>query len=249
VRQSNTYTFLFVSLVAVIAALILSVASQSLKERQVSNIEADMKKNILSAVGLMKTGICNSEKQDIKEKCSKIKCCYDENIKSFVVNSEGIRVSGDYIPERINIENEMDKPESERLYPVFVRMEKGEVLAYCIPIVGKGLWSTLYGYMALEKDLNTVKGVTFYKHAETPGLGAEIERDWFLDNYKGKKILSENGVLMSVSTVKGKADPASLHEVDGISGATLTCHGVNSMIKNNLMIFEPYFKRIRRNNQ
>ncbi len=245
-RQSNSYTFIFISIVALIAALILSIASQALKERQQINVEVDMKRNILAAVGLLDRGVCTAG----GEGCD-ISCCYSKNIKSYVVNSLGEQVKEEtLVPESIIIENEIDKPEKERKYPLFVRKNKDGVSAYCIPIIGKGLWSTLYGYLALEKDLVTVKGVTFYKHGETPGLGAEIDKEWFLNNFKGKKIRDQSGKLVPVRVVKGKVNPSSrtaIHEVDGISGATLTCKGVNELIKESLKRYEPYFNSVRRN--
>ena len=123
--------------------------------------------------------------------------------------------------------------------------------AYAFPIVGKGLWSTLYGYFALEGDLNTVRGITFYKHGETPGLGGEISKPWFQENFAGKRILDDDGSLVSVSVVKGFAadqysDPGDLeHHVDGISGATITARGVSAMVKEALEQYEPYFSSIR----
>lgn len=233
-----------------IAALVLSIASQALKERQQLNVEIDMKRNILSAVELLKDGACTGNSDAAKDAPCGISCCYNNNISSFLVDYRGNVIKNDsLVPEGISIEAELDKPEKDRKYPVFIRTEKGSLSAYCIPIIGKGLWSTLYGYLALETDLVTVKGVTFYKHGETPGLGAEIEKSWFLNNYKGKKILDAKGALCPIKTVKGavlKTSPTAMHEVDGISGATLTCNGVNDLIKAGLERYEPYFNATRR---
>lgn len=110
------------------------------------------------------------------------------------------------------------------------------------------MWSTLYGYLALESDGKTVKGITFYKHGETPGLGGEVEKKWFTNNYKQKKIVDENGVLVSIQAMKGKADPSSAdfyHEVDGVSGATMTTKGLNLFLKENLQNYDSYFQQIR----
>ena len=123
---------------------------------------------------------------------------------------------------------------------------------FIIPISGKGLWSTLYGYLALEKDLNTVKGLTFYKHGETPGLGGEVEKKWFQNNFVGKTIFDQTGQLVSVKVVKGKANDvlsgeALNHGVDGISGATITSRGVSDFLKRDLLRYEPYMKNNRSN--
>jgi Na+-transporting NADH:ubiquinone oxidoreductase subunit C len=253
VRQSNAYTFGFITVIAVAAALILSVASQSLRDRQMLNMEADMKRNIVAAVGLMPQGMEDCRRGPLSEKlCCDITACYRDHIVSLVINSRGEIVKGEQIPERISIEAEMDKPEEQRLFPIFLRRKEAnsnEYISYCIPIVGKGLWSTLYGYLALQSDLNTITGITFYKHGETPGLGAEIEKEWFQKSFIGKKILDEKGELVSVSVVKGKVNesmPGAVHKVDGISGATLTGNGVTKLIRKNLLIYEPYFKTIRR---
>jgi len=247
VRQSNSYTFIFILIVAALSAMILSIASQTLQKRQRINIELDKKKNILVAVDLLKDGKCAATKND--EKCTTAKCCYDENIKSFIIDNKGNVKKTKLSPEQINFEEELLKKGEEQSLPVFARVEKGKIIAYCIPLVGKGLWSTLYGYLALKNDLNTVMGLTFYKHGETPGLGAEIENKWFQQNFIGKKIFDENGKLVGITVVKGKVNLKSKkinHEVDGISGATLTGNGVNKLIQKNLLLYYPYFKMLRK---
>ncbi len=247
-RQTNAYTFIFIIITAIVAALVLAVTSQSLKEKQQFNVETDMKKNILIAVGVMKEEKCfDNEQNKFIENCDVI-CCYKKNIKSFAIDSNGKVKDGGIVPERINPVKEMEKPKDQRSYPVFARKINGKIDSYCIPIIGKGLWSTIFGYIALGNDLNTVKGITFYKHAETPGLGAEIEKEWFQKNYIGKKILNKNNELVSITAVKGKVNPGSPnieHEVDGISGATLTARGVNKLLKDSLLKYEPYFKSLR----
>ena len=119
---------------------------------------------------------------------------------------------------------------------------------YAIPVIGRGLWSTLYGYLALEPDASTVKGIQFYSHKETPGLGAEIEKDWFTNNFIGKKIVNPNGELVSIEVLRGKVDELSneaYHQVDGISGATMTTKGVTQFLLEDLQKYEPFFKKIR----
>ncbi|PIP83256.1 MAG: NADH:ubiquinone reductase (Na(+)-transporting) subunit C [Elusimicrobia bacterium CG_4_9_14_3_um_filter_62_55] len=138
--------------------------------------------------------------------------------------------------------------------PLYAREENGAPAAYAFPISGKGLWSTLYGYLALEPDGDTVKGITFYKHGETPGLGAEIEKPWFQQNFVGKKILGSDGSLASVAVVKGKvaeliAPDQQSHFVDGISGATLTSKGVTKLVRAGLERYEPFLKTIRKEQQ
>ncbi len=234
-RQGNLYTIMFIIIVSLAAAMILSVSSTLLKERQERNVEVDIKRNILLAAGAMKPG------DDVEK-------LYSMNIKGIVVNSRGEITSSSISAEKIDFEGELEKNPDDRRYPVFISASGGRVKSYCIPIVGKGLWSTLYGYLALEADLNTVKGITFYKHGETPGLGGEIESASFRSNFTGKRILAADGTLMSLTVLKGKTAANSqgiIHQVDGISGATLTTAGVNKLLKNCLLIYEPYFRNVR----
>ena len=95
-------------------------------------------------------------------------------------------------------------------------------------IRGYGLWGTLYGYLSLSSDLNTVQGIEYYEHKETPGLGGEVDNPNWKDGWKGKKIFTETGVV-NLKVVKGTS--SSDYEIDGISGATLTTNGVTNMIQ------------------
>ena len=115
--------------------------------------------------------------------------------------------------------------------------------ALILPVSGKGLWSSLFGYFALDlENYSTVKGITFYEHGETPGLGAEISKDWFKSSFIGKEIFLDNQ-LISIHVAKaGKADKKNIHEVDGISGATITGRGVETLLKRDLLRYEPYLR-------
>ena len=241
-KQGNTYTLIFVSAIAIVCSLLLSTAATSLREKQQANIALDKKKNILKSFGVL------PEQAD----AGFIESYYNDNIQSIVVNYQGDELNGN--AGDINLEDQEKKiPEIEdRLFPIYIFYENQKRIAYTIPIIGKGLWSTLYGYLSLNSDLNEVRGITFYKHGETPGLGAEIEAAWFQDNFKGKRILDNEGNLVSVTVVKGTAsgyynEPQLSHYVDGISGATITSKGVTEMLKKHLSNYTPYFKRLRTN--
>jgi Na+-transporting NADH:ubiquinone oxidoreductase subunit C len=102
-----------------------------------------------------------------------------------------------------------------------------------LPVRGKGLWSTMYGFLALSPSLEDVKGLSFYKHGETPGLGGEIDNPSWKAQFPGKKIFSENGEPM-ITVLKGKVnpqDPMAKYQVDGLSGATITSNGVANLLK------------------
>ena len=118
---------------------------------------------------------------------------------------------------------------------------------YVIPISGKGLWSTLFGFIALDRDKNTVKGITFYKHKETPGLGGEVDKMWFQNNFVGKKIFNTNDNLVSVKVMKGSASVLSQemqqHAVDGITGATITSNGLTNFLLADLTRYEGFLRK------
>ena len=111
---------------------------------------------------------------------------------------------------------------------------------------GKGLWDDVWGYIALETDLITIKGASFGHKGETPGLGARITE--VQDRFKGKKIVDASGKLISVSFAKGEGTTdysSDDNQVDGLSGATMTTKGVNSMLSNYFGYYDNYFKTIR----
>ncbi|HDY75968.1 MAG TPA: NADH:ubiquinone reductase (Na(+)-transporting) subunit C [Candidatus Marinimicrobia bacterium] len=232
-QQSNTYTLLFTAIVTIILGFMLSLAATSLKERQELNITIDIKKNILRSLGF-------SESDDEPWTQNNIQDIFERNIKSFVVDSGGSKVPG------VSVDNIVQTDQ----YPVYCsHISEGVIDGYAIPISGKGLWSTLYGYIALEADGITVKGITFYKHGETPGLGGEVEKEWFTSNFVGKRIVDNNGKLVSIEIIKGEVDelsPEAYHQVDGISGATMTSKGLNAFLKTDLEKYEPFFQRIRK---
>tara|TARA_B100000902_G_scaffold365220_1_gene385968 strand:- start:323 stop:1024 length:702 start_codon:yes stop_codon:yes gene_type:complete len=228
--HSNSYTIVFTSIVTIILGGFLSVAAGTLKEIQELNVENDSKKNILSSLGYEP----NSDQLWTSDDITKL---FELNIEAYVLNSNGERTNTD--PATIN--TEVDK---ENL-PIYVDKKDGIVNGYAIPISGKGLWSTLYGYFAIEPDGVTAKGITFYAHKETPGLGGEVEKPWFQNNFVGKRFIDEDGNLVGIKVIKGKADPDSPYEVDGISGATITSKGLESFLVDDLEKYEPFFRKIR----
>ena len=228
--RSDAYTIVFTTIITVILGLGLSYTADSLRERQILNEELDIKKNILSVLGY---------KQDTPWTNEEVQSLYDSNINEIRIDEVGL------------VLDEVDKS-GNFTYTIYQSSENNKVTGYAIPIAGKGLWGTMYGYFAIEPDAETVKGITFYKHKETPGLGAEVDKDWFKNNFIGKKLTDKNGELVSIEVVKGyvsKTDPEALHKVDGISGATITGTGLTTFLKSDLEKYEPYFARVRRINQ
>ena len=112
-------------------------------------------------------------------------------------------------------------------------MQNDNISKIVLPIRGYGLWGTLYGYIAIENDLNTVVGIEFYEHKETPGLGGEVDNPSWKNSWAGKQIYNNNDEVY-LSVLKGavpKDDPEFIYRIDGLSGATLTSNGITNMIK------------------
>ena len=228
--RSDTYTIVFTTIVTVVLGLGLSITADSLRERQSINEELDIKKNILSVLGFNLNSDWGNDQ---------IQSLYEKNINELVVDKTG------------SILGSIESSNSDN-YKIYQSKENDKVTGYAIPIAGKGLWGTMYGYFAIEPDAETVKGITFYRHKETPGLGAEVDKEWFQSNFVGKKLIDTNGSLVSVEVVKGyvsNADPEAMHKVDGISGATITGKGLTTFLKNDLQKYEPYLSKVRKLNQ
>ena len=122
-------------------------------------------------------------------------------------------------------------PQYAVIYELRAREGSDDITAVILPIQGYGLWSTMYGYIALEADTKTIAGLTFYEHGETPGLGGEIENPRWQARWKARKAFDDTGTLR-IRVLKGAAGPAATdpYHVDGLSGATITSRGVSSAL-------------------
>lgn len=219
----------------------LSLASVGLKPAQTKQIELDTKKKILGAV----MDISNLETGE------EVLALYENRFKSAVVDINGNPVEKDakgnpLIAEKIDIQKNNKVPKETRNFPVFMFLDENDstkVIAYVFPMFGSGLWDWISGYMALDGDLNTIKGIAFDHKSETPGLGARITTPEIQGRYVGKEIFGNNGDLVSVTMVKGESGkPQDVHHVDGMSGATLTAKGVNAMLENYLSSYTAFIK-------
>ena len=231
--RSNTYTLVFTSIVTIVLGFFLALAADGLRDLQDLNVENDMRKNILLSLGFKPGAETPWTSDDIQK-------LFEENIEALVLDASGQRTEKD--PKEIDTEKDLE------FLPIYLKKIGDEVGGYAIPIAGKGLWSTLYGYFAIEPDGRTVKGITFYKHGETPGLGGEVDKAWFQQNFIGKRFVDENDQLLGIHVIKGKVqsdDQEAYHKVDGISGATMTGKGLEYFLKDDLVKYEPFFKQVR----
>ena len=138
---------------------------------------------------------------------------------------------------------EVRKPATERSYPVYeARLESGE-LKYILQMRGAGLWGSIWGFISINDDKNIIYGATFLHASETPGLGAEIDKPAFQHQFKGKHIFDSSGKLVSVAVNKGHAPETALHEVDAISGGTITSKGLEDMLLNFFQGYENFLKK------
>jgi Na+-transporting NADH:ubiquinone oxidoreductase subunit C len=244
VQRSNTYIVIFSAILTIVIGGIMSLTSVLLKPRQDKQVELDTKKKILSAVMDIST---------FRKDPDKVLDIYSKRVKSAVVDFDGNEVAKDakgnpLEAEKINIQKNHKIAADERNYPVFMFVDEnsGEVQAYILPMFGSGLWDWISGYIALEPDLNTIKGISFDHKTETPGLGARIKDQVVQERFIGKKIFDDNLELVSVTMVKGEGNPnLTPHEVDGLSGATMTAKGVNRMLIDYLKCYQGFMSKTK----
>ena len=239
-RQSNLYIILFSVALTVVLGFLLSWTSVQLGPLQKIQVELDTKTKILAAV------------MDITKE-DPVLDIYKQRIQSLVVDIDGNLIEKDkkgaaLIAENVNIEKNYKLNPEERQYPVFKFMNEQDTTKvdyYILPLFGNGLWDVIWGYVALESDLNTIKGVVYDHKGETPGLGARITEAVVQGRYEGQQIYDLNGGLVSVSMLKGENNgQLDKHHVDGMSGATITANGVNKMLKDYLNYYQAYLKKI-----
>ena len=240
-RQSNFYIILFSALLTVVLGGLLSLAAVGLKPMQDMQVALDTQSKILGAV--MDVGPNDD-----------VPTIYDNRIRAEVVNIKGEvveEVDGEpVVAEKVSIASQFDKAPEERIYPVYKFVNENnpeQVDAYILPVYGTGRWDDIWGYVALENDLKTLKGVVFDHAGETPGLGARITSIDVQERFQEKKIYDQTGKLVAVRMVKGESGDPNMYgdnEVDGLSGATITAVGVNDMLYNYLTYYEAYLERV-----
>ncbi len=217
----------FTALVALVCSLLLTGAATGLKDRKLRNVAVDRQKNILKSVGLLAS---NGQLT-----VAQIEQLYRDNIRCYAMDGTGQIIGGDSVAKGL---------------PVCFYVKDNQPSAYILPVDSRGLWGKIYGYMAIESDGETVAGFSVYSHNETPGLGGEIEKPWFQQNFVGKRIVDAAGALAAVGIAKGPVAQAiapdrQANYVDGISGATLTGKFLTDGLKAVLVAYEPLSQQFR----
>lgn len=235
---------------ASIVALTLALAILFFKDMHEKAEALSTKKDILSAV------LTPAKAKGLTEE--QVNKIFAEQVELIVLNAKGedVTATANIKADKISMRTEKKKSESERLYPLFVyyntpdEMKTKQSPKYILSMIGRGLWDEIWGWLTVDKDCNTVVGVSLDHKAETPGLGAEIKDNpkYFEQYYKAeegrvkKQIFDADGNFASIANIKGGGSKTNPHGVDAVSGATITSVGVSDMISTGLTPYVPYLK-------
>jgi Na+-transporting NADH:ubiquinone oxidoreductase subunit C len=217
--------------VCIVCSVFVSTASVGLKRIQENNRSLERRRNILIAAGLMKAG----ERADVDALFGKI--------ETRVVDLSTHEFAEDFAPEDVDPAKEAREPNLTievqnpklgikrlgKYQLIYLTRQGGKIKRVVLPVEGKGLWSTMRGFLALGSDMDTIKSLAFYQQSETPGLGGEVDNPKWKQKWVGKKAYGKGGEP-AIEIVKGQAPPDSAHKIDGLSGATLTSRGVEHLV-------------------
>jgi Na+-transporting NADH:ubiquinone oxidoreductase subunit C len=237
-KDSISNVFRVVVGVSLVCSIMVATSAVLLREKQVANQALDLKKNVLVAAGKYKKGMPSEEIEEAFRL-----------IKPIVVDFEKNKITTEIDPVTYDMAKAAKDPDTSVPIPsdqdianlrrlphygiIYLYKVEGSIEKIILPISGLGLWSTLYGFISLEKDGETVSGINFYEHSETPGLGGEVDNPNWQKNWKGKKVYNTEGSPV-IEVIKGTVDTSrtgSEHRVDGISGATITARAVGDMVR------------------
>jgi len=232
-RDSNGYTFLFATLMVLVVASALAFTASSLKGLQAENVRKEKMQNILATIGI----------ETDRDQAEGL-------YKKYIVEELALTHTGAVDTQseafKIQLNGELKKPVEAQRFPLYVADVEGKKY-YVVPLRGAGLWDAIWGYLALKEDKNTIQGAVFDHKGETAGLGAEITQKWFQERFVDEKIMDQNGQLVGINVSKTNNDPTNSdkddHEIDAISGATITGDGVTAMIAERLAHYLPYLSK------
>lgn len=250
-RDETFQTIKVAGILCLVCSLMISTAAVVLRPMQEKNRQLDVQLNILRVAGI----VAPTEKPGGND----IAGLYQDNVTEVWVDLDTGRVVTD--ESDVDEEQVVDVSEEEdakqagiQTRPVYTKVfqingEDGQLAMYVFPVEGKGLWSTLKGFLAIGSDLKTIKGITFYSHAETPGLGGEVDNQRWKDLWPGKLAFDDDNHV-AIQVIKGSVGaqtPDAEHKVDGLSGATITSKGVTNLVRFWLGEhgFGPYLEQLR----
>ncbi|SFR41493.1 Na+-transporting NADH:ubiquinone oxidoreductase subunit C [Marinobacter gudaonensis] len=259
-KETVSRTLIVALVLSIAFSVVVSTAAVMLRPAQIKNQNLDIKTNILSAAGMLEPG---SSADEIEQQFAQFDVrLVDLDSGEFVEPSAvGVQDPMKYDMYKaasdpamsVNIPSSEDKAGIKRrpnVAKVYTMSENGEITRVVLPIHGYGLWSTLYGFISLEGDLNTIEGLGFYAHAETPGLGGEVDNPRWKQQWTGKELYNEDKTEPQIQLVKGGVSantPEKEHKVDALSGATLTSRGVQQLV--NYWMgdrgYAPFLKKLR----
>jgi Na+-transporting NADH:ubiquinone oxidoreductase subunit C len=214
-QKDDINTIRFAAIICLVCSMALAGVQGALRSTQERNKRIDEQINVLKALSP------NFDPQG--------EALSDEDQEKYFLLG---RVPKDWIPiyfEGFVEQNEIEIEEGDTRILYQLKNKEGEIVSYAFPAEGKGLWSTVHSYVGLQPDLATIRGITFFDHGETPGLGGECSKPWFQGNFQGKK-LWDNGEPVRFEVAKGSADPQTDYKVDGMSGATITGNGIQRFL-------------------
>lgn len=234
-KQGNLYTILYIIVLVVVTGAALAITSLSLKPRQTENENADKMRQILASVHII------AENQDVKTTFTKY------ITSQYVVKADGSAEEGDAFD--IDIAKQVKLPLAERTLPLYVCTLPEGGQKYIIPLSGNGLWGPIWGYLSVDENGSTIYGAYFAHQGETPGLGAEIEKPAFSDQFEGKNLFKD-GKFLPVAVLKAGTKPVADEDyVDAISGGTITSKGVESMISDCVTGYEKFLELVKQDNK
>ena len=235
-ESSNKYIITFIIIMTVVAAVSLAGMREITLSASTKNEEIFNKRSVLLTVNdYLGKGVNVNNLSD-----EEVLTVFNKQVEQVVLNQEG-EVVPNILAEKVDLAVEKKKAEADRLLPLFVFKNEKEKF-YILSVRGSGLWDEIWGNIAVKSDLNTIAGVTFDHKGETPGLGAEIkDNPTFPGQFVGKQIFKDGEVAVLVR--KGGSQDKT-YEVDGISGATITCDGVTEMLQRGIAYYLPYLETI-----
>lgn len=254
-QRGAVYSIVFAAVVCLVCAVFVSASAVSLKTRQDENAFLDKQRNVLIAAGLAKEGevLTTEEIQDRFGPIESVIVDLETGEELPDVDASTFDQRAESLDPKTSREAPANPAGVQRLphHALVYRLEDNDELELVIlPIEGKGLWSTLYGFIALDADLETIRGITFYEQKETAGLGGEVDNPKWKALWPGRRAFDETTGEPKIDVIRGRAGPPDEdpYRVDGLAGATMTSRGVGNLVRFWLGDegFAPYLDALRK---